>query len=120
MAKILMVDDEASVLQMLSHMMRSAGHEPVTASRGDMAIRLFTDERFDLLISDLRMSPVDGMQVLEAARTARPTMPVIMLTAYASDGSREEAKALGAFAYLTKPFDTRNLLDTIARALEAA
>ena len=120
MAKLLIVDDETSILEILSHIVRSAGHKPVTASRGDMPIRLFTDESFDLLISDLRMSPVDGMQVLDAARTARPTMPVIMLTAYASDGSREEAKALGAFAYLTKPFDTQNLLDTIVRALETA
>ena len=122
MAKLLIVDDEPSLLKVLSDLTRSAGHEPVTASRGDTAIRLFTDEHFDLLITNLRMSPVDGMQVLDAARTARPTMPTIVLTASGSAERREEAKALGAFAFLAKtiPFDIRNLFDTIARALETA
>jgi len=119
MARVLLVDDEPTILDVLSNVVRSVGHEPVTASRGDIAIDLLKDENFDLLISDLRMTPVDGMQVLAAAHRIRPAMPTLMLTAYSSEESRAEAGALGVFAYLTKPFGVKSLLDTITRALAA-
>ena len=119
MARILFVDDEAFVLGVLANVVASAGHEAVTASRGDAAIDLFTAESYDLLISDLRMAPIDGMQVLAAARKVRPAMPVVILTAYASAETRTQAKNMGAFAYLTKPFNVQDLLDTIARALDS-
>ena len=66
----------------------------------------------------MRMSPVNGMEVLAVARRLRPDMPVIMLTAYSCEKTKQEAKELGAYAYLRKPFETDELLDTVSGALK--
>jgi len=84
---------------------------------GQKAIDHVKAEHFDLLISDIRMSPVDGMTVLKTVRAARPELPVLMLTAYGSLDTAKQAIDLGAFGYLLKPFNLQELLITVERAL---
>ncbi|MCE9616731.1 MAG: response regulator [Lentisphaerae bacterium] len=117
MAHILLLDDEPDLLSLLSKTMIAAGHETVTVDRGDAAIDRLRESSFDLLVSDVRMQPVNGIEVLAAARKMKPDMPVIMLTAYADDATIQKAKKLGAYAYLIKPFNIGELLDTVKRAL---
>lgn len=119
MARVMLVDDETSILNVLSSIMKAAGHEPIALARGDSAIDALKKDKCDLVITDLRMSPVDGMKVLAAAKKLYPNMPVVMLTGYASEDTRQEAKELGAYDYVTKPFQMAELLDTVEQALHS-
>ncbi len=118
MARIVLVDDEPSILSVLSTLLRAEGHEVVPVLGGDKAQDVIKTESFDLMISDIRMSPVDGMQLLKLARKERPGMAVIMITAYGSVETAVEAMKEGAFDYVTKPFKVDELLITVQRALE--
>jgi len=120
MSRILLVDDEPSILSVLSTLLKAEGHEVEPARGGEKAQALLRDEGqfFDLMISDIRMTPVDGMQLLKQARRERHGMAVIMLTAYGSVETAVEAMKEGAFDYVTKPFKVDELLITVKRALE--
>ena len=116
--KILLVDDEPRILTLLHSVLRSEGLEAVSAKDGPTAIGLLKAQKFDLMISDIRMSPMDGMELFRAARTECPDLPVILLTAYGSVETAIEAMKNGAFDYLTKPFKVDELILTVKRAIE--
>jgi two-component system, NtrC family, response regulator PilR len=118
MARILLVDDEPSILNVLSTLLKQEGHEATPVRGGERAQDLLLADQFDLMITDVRMSPVDGMQLLKMARRERPRMSVIMLTAYGSVETAVEAMKEGAFDYVTKPFKVDELLITVERALQ--
>jgi DNA-binding NtrC family response regulator len=119
MAKILLVDDEPSILSVLSTLLKAEDYTVVAVLGGEKARDIITSsEEFDLMISDIRMSPVNGIELLKLAHTGRPSMAVIMLTAYGSVETAIEALKLGAFDYITKPFKVDELLITVQRALE--
>ncbi len=122
MAKILIVDDEPTILQMLQTLLQTDGHT-VTPVLGGVKAKELLDKTesgaFDLMISDIRMNPINGMDLLKIARELHPTMSVIMLTAYGQVETAIEALQLGAFDYIAKPFKVDTLLGTIHRALQA-
>ena len=118
MARILLVDDEESVLTVLDTLLRAEGYDVVPIKDGEKARGLITSEDFDLMLSDIRMDPVSGMELLKLARDERPDMSIIMLTAHGSVETAIEAMQLGAFDYVPKPFQVDELLITIQRALE--
>ncbi|MFO1491132.1 MAG: sigma-54 dependent transcriptional regulator [Kiritimatiellia bacterium] len=118
MSQILVVDDEIAILSVLTQMLKTQGHEVTPALGGEKARELIQGQTFDLMISDIRMDPVDGMQVLEYARATRPLMAVIMLTGHATVDTAVKAMKQGAFDYATKPFKVDELLLTVQRALE--
>lgn len=120
MAKILLVDDEPSILSVLSTLLKAEGHEVTQSLAGDKVREALAAERFDLMLCDIRMSPVSGMEVLRFARQTYPAMSVIMLTAFGSVQTAIEALKLGAFDYITKPFKVDELLITVQRAIEYA
>ena len=105
MSKILIVDDESGILEVLCCWFSDQGHQVTTATKAEVAIQLLPEVDPDLVITDIRMHPVDGVQLLLAAKKYNPMMPVIMMTGHltsASDAS--EAKKLGADDYICKPF----------------
>ena len=118
MSRILLVDDEPSILSVLSTLLKAEGYEVQAALGGEKATDLLHAEAFDLMIADIRMSPVNGMELLKMAHDQCPAMSVIMLTAYGSVETAIEALKLGAFDYVTKPFKVDELLITVQRALE--
>ncbi|MGD9873107.1 MAG: sigma-54-dependent transcriptional regulator [Kiritimatiellia bacterium] len=118
MARILLVDDEPSILSVLSTLLRAEGYEVVPALGGEKALEELKGKPFDLMISDIRMSPIDGMQLLKSARKDWPKMAVLMITAYGSVETAVGAMKVGAFDYITKPFKVDELLITVQRALE--
>jgi len=117
MAKILLVDDEPSILSVLCTVLRSEDYDVTAAADGQQAIELVKNGDFDLVISDIRMSPINGMDILKVVHQERPEVSVIMLTAYGSVETAIEALKLGAFDYVTKPFKVDELLITVQRAL---
>jgi two-component system response regulator PilR (NtrC family) len=116
----LVVDDEESMREFLSVALSRAKHRVTTAKSGADALRLLGEPHaFDLVITDLTMPGIDGMEVLRHACSLEPPTPVVMLTANASGGDTElQAMNLGARAYLTKPMRAKELLVVVQRALE--
>jgi len=120
MPKILIVDDEARILLLLQSLLKANGYETVTAKDGSSALDAIKTEDFDLVISDLRMAPMDGLTLFKEIKALQPTLPVILLTAYASVETAIEALKNGAFDYLSKPFKVDEMLDTVRRAIESS
>jgi len=118
MSKILIVDDEARILLLLQSLLKANGYETVTAKDGNTALELVKNDAFDLIITDLRMVPMDGMTLFREIKTIHPNIPVILLTAYASVETAIDAMKNGAFDYLTKPFKVDEMLATVKRAEE--
>lgn len=118
MARILLVDDEPSILSVLSTLLKAEGYDVVAALGGEKAKDILTRDRFDLMLSDIRMSPVNGMELLKLCHDLYPGMAAIMLTAYGSVETAIQALKLGAFDYVTKPFKVDELLITVKRALD--
>lgn len=117
MACVLLVDDEPRILSLLHSLLKSEGLKVISERDGASAIERIRSEPLDLIVSDIRMSPVDGMEVFHVARREQPDTPVILLTAYGAVNTAIEAMKGGAFDYLTKPFKVDELLITVRRAL---
>ena len=118
MAKVLIADDDPTILSLLNKIMLAKGYDVKLAEHGGVAEKMLKSEPFDLLISDIKMEPVDGMQLLRNTRKMRPQVGVIMLTAYATVSTAVEAMKEGAFDYIPKPFKIDELLATVKRALD--
>lgn len=118
MAKILLVDDEPSILSVLSVLLKAEGYEVVPCDGGEKAIELIKNTPFDLMISDIRMRPIDGMALLKLATEHQPSMSVLMVTGYGTVETAVESLKLGAFDYITKPFKLDELIITVKRAVE--
>ena len=122
MAKILVVDDEAQVRSAVSHMLTSLGHEAFDAPDGTEALRLLDAIRFDLVIADVYMPAVDGMELLVRIHQRDPRLPVILISG-GGFMSREEVLAMaascGAAATLDKPFTPGELRETLKPLLES-
>jgi DNA-binding NtrC family response regulator len=110
---ILAVDDEQNLLELLLTVLGKRGFKVKTALNGIEALRLLDQESFHLALLDLKMGPVNGVQLLKEIKDRRPVIKVIMMTAYPTNETRTQASANGASAYLTKPVDIQKLVDTI-------
>ncbi len=118
MEKILVVDDEQSMREVLSIMLKRAGYSVTNASDGEEAIACLGKEIFDLVITDLRMPRAGGLDVLKAVKASSPETVVLVITAFASADSAVEAMKQGAYDYLTKPFQVDEVQLIIRNALE--
>ncbi len=116
--KILVVDDEESHRIMLRAVLRDEGYEVAEAADGSEAVRAVEQGPFDLILLDLRMKTMDGIEALNEIRRISPLIPVLIMTAYASVKTAVEALKGGAFDYLTKPLDIDELKIVIEKALE--
>ena len=116
MTKILIVDDEVRILILLQSLLKANGYETVTAKDGNEAIETVNKGGIDLMITDLRMAPMDGLTLIGKVKETHPKLPIILLTAYASVETAIDAMKCGAFDYLTKPFKVDEMLATVKRA----
>jgi DNA-binding NtrC family response regulator len=110
---ILAVDDERNLLELLITVLGKKGFKVKTALNGLEALKLLDQESFQLALLDLKMGPLNGVQLLKQIKDRQPVIKVIMMTAYPTSDTRMEASANGASAYLTKPVDLQKLVDTI-------
>ncbi len=118
LARILVVDDEESIRDLLRLVLAGEGYSVVTARDGEEAIEQLEAQRFDLVITDLVMPRVNGVEVLRAAKRIDPNYPVIVITGYPSVETVTELVRLGAGDYLTKPFNIDVVIVTVAKLLE--
>ena len=115
---ILVVDDELSMRELLEYMLNKEGHKVTCAETGREAIKLLDKNNFDLLLCDIRLGDITGLDVLRAAKTQNPDSVVILISAYATTETAVEAMNEGAYDYVPKPFDKDELMQTISTALD--
>jgi two-component system response regulator GlrR len=115
--RLLVVDDDADMLRLLSMRLQAAGYRVSTAASAEAALALLDVERPQLVISDVRLPGRDGLALFDEVRNRHPSLPVILLTAHGTIPDAVEATRRGVFTYLTKPYDSKELLERIAQAL---
>jgi len=117
-SSILIVDDDDSLRRVIEFNLQKRGYTTTAAESAEKALKILKSSDFDLLISDMRMPGMEGIQLMEKAREMRPDLPVIFITAFGSIEKAVEAVKLGAYDYITKPFDTDEFLHAIDRAID--
>jgi len=118
MARILVVDDEPGIREFLQIMLEREGYEVSSAVNGTDAISRFKKKKYDVVIADIRMPKVSGLEVLSSVKEISPETNVIMITAHASFESAVEAMNAGAYDYITKPFNVDEIKVTVSNALQ--
>ncbi|RMG73266.1 MAG: sigma-54-dependent Fis family transcriptional regulator [Nitrospirae bacterium] len=119
-ASVLIVDDDTNLLEIMKMRLEASGFDVTTAKDEEEARRFINERAFDLAIVDLQLVQTDGISLMTEIHSLYPLMPVIILTAHGSIESAVEAMRKGAFNYLTKPFDARELVVQIERALRSS
>ena len=117
---ILLVDDDPDLLKLISLRLTSAGYRVRTADSGETALAVLAVTRPSAVITDLRMPGIDGLQLFDAIHRQHPALPVIILTAHGTIPDAVSATQRGLFGFLTKPFDSQDLLQKVAAAVKVA
>ncbi len=115
---ILVVDDEKNQREILETILSGEGYDVTTASSGEAAMKFVADRHFDLVLTDLKMTGMSGLELLKQLTDFDKSIIVILLTAHGTIDSAVDALRLGAFEYLQKPYDSEKLLETVSRALK--
>lgn len=118
MASILVVDDELSMREFLKILLQKQGHQVTLAADGENALKLGQNTLFDLLISDIRMPGISGLELMPRFRALHPDIIMIMVTAFASPDDAVTAMKHGAFDYITKPFNVDEIKSVVEAALK--
>jgi two-component system, NtrC family, response regulator PilR len=119
-AKILVVDDEKSMREFLDIMLAKEGYHVVSARDGEEACRILEKDRFDLVITDIRMKRIDGLGVLRKVKAVNPSTVVVLISAFATAETAVEAMKEGAYDYIPKPFKVYDFKRIIAEALKSS
>ena len=119
--RVLVIDDELDMLMLLRMIIEdNTGYEVETTNNPSEGLKLLTEKHFDLVITDLKMPGMDGMELFDECKDIRPDTPVIIITAYGSLETADEALKKGVADFITKPFRKDSILFTIKRVLELA
>ena len=115
--KTLAVDDDAEVLRTIKRILERRGHEVFAFESARSALEHLKAEPVDLILTDLKMPEMDGIQFLSRAKALRPNVPVILITGFATIETAVSAIKWGAFDYVRKPFEVKKIYEVIERAL---
>jgi two-component system, NtrC family, response regulator AtoC len=116
--QVLIVDDEPNLRKILAAQLSRDGYDVLLAEDGEQGLALLREHHIDLVVTDLKMPKVDGMTLLREALAEQPELPIVMITAHGTVDTAVEALKLGAFDYLTKPFDKDEVRQIVAKALK--
>jgi two-component system response regulator GlrR len=115
--RVLLVDDDAGLLRLLSLRLTAAGYDVLAVESGEQALAQLAQYRPQLMITDLKMDGMDGMTLFDRVRDSVPGLPVLILTAHGTIPDAFAAAGRGVFSYLTKPYNSKVLLEHVERAL---
>jgi len=123
--KILVIDDEEIITKSLQKLLKKEGYNVVIAASGQEAIKKIKETDFDLIVSDVRMPQMDGIEAIEGIRRylkeqGKPPIPEVLITGYANEDSYKRALELKVTDYIYKPFDIKEFVDTIKKNLDVA
>lgn len=118
MASIILIDDDEALRTTVECLLKAEGHEVTATGDGLEAMKILQSlAEFDLMICDLRMAPVDGMEVIETARREQPNMPILVLSAYINDEIFNKTMEMGVKGFVDKPFSLEDLLVPVRELL---
>ena len=115
--KILLIENDASIVGGLKKELQAEGYEVAVAERGDKGLAKAQEQPFDVVITDLKMPGLSGLELVEQLHATKPKLPIILMTAFGTTETAIEATKLGAYDYLLKPFDMAELLDLVAKSV---
>lgn len=115
--RVLLVDDDAGLLRLLSLRLTAAGYDVLAVESGEQALAQLAQYRPQLMITDLKMDGMDGMTLFDRVQDSVPGLPVLILTAHGTIPDAFAAAGRGVFSYLTKPYNSKVLLEHVERAL---
>ena len=117
-AKILLIEDDAAIATTLRRVLADEGHEVLLEQRGDRGLERARNDGFDLVLTDLRLPGLNGLELVRELHTAKPLLPIVVMTAHGTTETAIEATKFGAYEYLIKPFEMPALIDLVTKALE--
>lgn len=118
--RVLVIDDEKGLRDMLSYSLRRLKFEVVTVEDGEKGVAAALAEPFDVVLCDVMMPGIDGIEVLEILKRERPELEVVIVTGFPTDDMAARASTLGAFAFMAKPYELMILTDTLEKAVARA
>ncbi|MFH1652831.1 MAG: response regulator [Pseudomonadota bacterium] len=118
--KVLIVDDETEIRKMLNSFFKKIDYEAISVESGQLGLNILSKENFDVLVSDIKMPFMDGVEFAKKAKALRPNMAIILLTGNASVDTAQEAIRIGINDYLTKPIDLNGLKSAVEKSIEAS
>jgi len=118
--RILLIEDDLSLAGSLENVLAAEGYEVVHERRGDAGLSRATGETFGLVLTDLRLPGLTGLELVRQLHEGRPRLPIILMTAHGTTESAIEATKFGAYDYLLKPFEMDELVDLVSRAVAAS
>ena len=116
-AKILLVEDDSRTASALQKVLQAEGYKVDVIPRGDEGLAVATSNAFDLVLTDLKLPGLNGLELAGRLHAAKPKLPIIMMTAHGTTETAIEATKVGAYEYLIKPFEPEELLDLVASAV---
>jgi nitrogen regulation protein NR(I) len=118
--KLLLIEDDRRSAQSLERVLKAKGYSVTLADRGDEGLKCAMNETFDVVVTDLRMPGMGGLELVRELHTAKPRLPIVLMTAFGTTETAIEATKHGAFEYLLKPFEMPELLEVVGRAVASA
>ena len=115
-ARILLIEDDASAASALRRVLVEEGYGVVVVARGDEGLRVAEAGGFDVVVTDLKLPGQDGMELVRRLHSARPRLPIILMTAHGTTDTAIEATKQGAYDYLLKPFEMEELIELVGKA----
>ncbi len=116
-SRILLIEDDAGIVGGLKKELQVEGYEVAVAGRGDTGLAQAKEQPFDVVITDLKMPGLSGLELVKQLHAVKPKLPIILMTAFGTTETAIEATKLGAYDYLLKPFDMAELLDLVAKSV---
>jgi two-component system, NtrC family, response regulator len=119
-AKILLIEDDPGIADTLCRALAGEGHEVAVEQRGDAGLARAGRESFDVVVTDLKLPGVSGLEIVRQLHATRPRLPIILITAFGTTETAIEAMQFGAYDYLLKPFDFPQILDVVGKAIDSS
>ena len=116
-AKILLIEDDAGIVMTLRRVLKDEGHEVLVEKRGDTGLALARDDSFDVVITDMKLPGLSGLDIVRELHTAKPRLPIILMTAHGTTETAIQATKSGAYDYLVKPFEIPEFIELVEKAL---
>ena len=118
-AKILLIEDDPGIRENLRRVLEEEGHEVATERRGDEGLTRAANDAFNVVITDLKMPGLSGLDLVRQLHAAKPRLPIILITAFGTTETAIEATKSGAYDYVLKPFDIGELVDLVRKAADS-
>ena len=113
--QILVIDDDAAVLKSMGVLLETEGHDVVLEYDSEKAVQLIRSKKYDLIITDIRMEPIDGIEILQLAHKVQAATPIIIMSAITAEETKKLSYSLGCKVYIKKPFKINEVVDAVQR-----